>query len=189
MLIEGGTGNGYKAKVTEENQLAVVAETHPLIFEQSFKHGDTYTFAQLASQAVGASGEEVLATIENTSSAKLLCISHIHVCAYDGHGFVRVYAGSVSGEDGTAFTPLNHNRTSGGVAEATVHVSDGTLTSTGGSQVCTKALSPENPCAELSFQGSIILGLNDTMDVRFLEQAGATPAVGLCIEGFYIDKE
>ncbi len=186
-MIRDGRGSGRLAGVTEAKQLMTQAECQELIFHQSINHGLTFTLAQLASQAVGASGEEVLCHIQNTSSTKYLCISHIHVPAYDGHGFVRVYVASTYSSGGTAYTPGNHNRQSGKVAEATVYASNGSLAVSGGAQVCTKGLSPECPTADMSFNGSIILGLNDTVDVRFLEQAGATPAVGLCVEGYYID--
>ncbi len=189
MFIENGAGDGgFIAKVSKGLQLLTQSENHPLVFHQSMNHGLTFTMAQLAAQTVTASAEEILCTIANTDPARWLCINHIHVAAYDGHGLARVYVGSVSGADGTAYTPGNHNRKSGNVALATVYVSDGTLTVTGGTQVCTKGISPEHPTAEITFNGSVILGLNDTLDVRFFEQAGATPDASLCVEGFYYDK-
>jgi len=187
--IRDGTGEGYLAKVTQYNQLVTVAEVHQLIFRQSFIFGEAYTLAQVQSQVVTASSEEILCHITNTSDTTVLCISHVHICAYEGHGFGRITVASSYAAGGTIYTPGNHNRTSGNTAEATVYTSDGALTVTGGAQVCTKALSPETPTLEMSFNGSIILGLNNTMDVRFLEQAGATPLVGLCVEGYFLIQE
>ena len=187
--LQDATGKNVWAGVTDANQLKTQSESQELIFYQSYEKGGAYTLAQVASQVVTASSEEVLCHIQNTSSTKWLCISHIHICGYEAHGFGRVYVASSYSSGGTAYTPGNHNRQSGNQAEATIYVSDGALTVSGGAQVCTKALSPETPTLEMSFNGSIILGLNDTMSVRFLEQAGATPAVGLCVEGYYIDRK
>lgn len=191
MFIEGiGDGAIYRVKVSKDNRLYVVSEEHPLIFHQSFHHGGTFTLAQTATPfAVVANTEEILAHIQNTSTTKLLCISHVHVSAWEGHGLARVYVASTYGANGTAYTAGNHNRTSGEVASATIYnATDATMTATGGAQVCNKGLSPETPCADMYFQGSIILGLNDTVDIRFFEQAAATPTVSVCVEGFYVDK-
>lgn len=187
MKLESAGVISYGQLVSKDGQALVEAELHPLLFERSFHDGDTYTLALLASGAVGASGTEILATIQNTSTTQLLCIESVIVCGDDAQGFAQVWTGNTSGGDGTAFTPLNHNRSSGRTAEATVYVSDASLTSTGGTQVCQKGLSPELSTAEMHFQGSLILGLNDTCDVRFLEQDAATPNVGVCVTGFYID--
>lgn len=190
MQIEGiGDGATYKAKVTKKNQLETKAEIHVLSFEQSFHHGLLYTLALLASSAVGASGTEVLATILNTDPSLLLCIDRINAQGDDPQGFFQVWVDSVSGADGTAYTPVNHNRRSGNMALATVYVTDTTLTATGGSQVAQKGVSPESPSVEFDFGGGLILGLNDTMDLRFLEQDAATPNVGFSITGFYVEPE
>ncbi len=186
--IRDGSGSGYLAAVTSDNQLKTQSESRELIFYQSLIHGETYTLAQVANQAVTASSEEVLCHIKNTSATKYLCISHIHVAAYEGHGFARVYVASTHSSNGTSYTPGNHNRQSGNIAEATVYVADGSLAVSGGAQVCTKGVSPEDTTVEMSFDGSIILGQNHTLDVRFLEKAAATPDVALCVEGYYIDK-
>lgn len=188
MIQEDGTGRGYKVKVTKNNQLVVRGEIHDVAFHQSFHHGDTYTLAYLASQAITASGEDCLAHIANTSATQLLCIDKVHVAGNDAQCFVRCYVDSVSGGDGAAFTPVNHNRTSGRVASATVQVHDGSFTDpTGGSAVASAAISPETQACFFDFQGSVILGLNDTFDVRALEQAAGTPAMTCIVTGFYID--
>jgi len=184
--IEDGTGSGRSATVTSDNQIATRSESHSLIFHASRHYESAYSLVEVASQAVGASGEEVLGHVQNTSTIELLAINNINVVGYEAHGFCRVYVASAYAAGGTAYTPGNHNRTSGKVASATCYASNGSLTVTGGVQVCTVAISPESPDAKFDFTGSLILGLNDTMDVRFLEQAGATPALGLCIEGYYL---
>jgi hypothetical protein len=187
MIIKDGAGTGNTAQVTAQNQLRVLAAAYPLAYERSRFQGDTYTLAALELIAVGASGTEILATIKNTSATQLLVIDSVLVTGYDAHGTAQIFAGSVSGDDGTAYTPLNHNRTSGRVASATVYVSDATLTATGGTLIMQKGLSPETPQAEMMLEGTLLLGLNDTMDVRFLEQAAATPNVGVIVVGFYVD--
>jgi len=186
MFIEDGRGSGKLTSVTDAQQLEVQSESRELIFYQSWTHGEAYTLAQVANQTVTASAEEVLCHIKNTSNTKYLCISHIHVAGYGANGFARVYVDSTYSSDGTAYTPGNHNRQSGNTAEATVYVADGSLAVAGGAQVCTKGIATEDTTAEMDFNGSIILGLNDTMDVRFLEKAGATPDVALCVEGYYL---
>jgi len=193
-MIRDGKGKGYLAQVTSGNQLKTQAETHELIFYQSFHNAETYTLGQVQSVVLTPSVENVLCHITNTSGTKMLCISHIHVGGYlattGAYGFVRVYGSTTLGSStGAAYTPVNHNRTSGNAAEATVRISNaaGSLTATGGAQACTKAISPESPTAEMSFNGSIILGLGDTADIRMFELAGGAPTVCLCVEGYYID--
>lgn len=185
-IIKDGTGTGYSAKVTDGSQLLTQTESRSIMFHRSFEHSSVFTFAQVAEETMTASTENILCHITNTSTTDLLCISHIHVSGYEAHGFARVYVASAYSSGGATYTPGNHNRTSGAAADATVYVNSSGLSVTGGAQVCTSGLSPETTTAVLTFSGSILLGHNNTLDVRFREMAGATPSIALCVEGFYV---
>ncbi len=190
LQIQDGTGSSYALKINKDGQAHTVTESHDLMFHQSLHFGQAYSFVEVQGAVVTQNTEVVLAHIKNTSKTRYLCINHVYVSSLGvGTGLVRLYVGSVYGSGGSSYTPPNHNLVSGNVAEATVNISatGNLITASGGSQVCTKAIIAEHPTAEMNFDGSIILGLNNTFDVRMLEGNVGTPTIAVCVEGFYID--
>jgi hypothetical protein len=172
-LVEDGTGRGYKAAVTDENQLATVAEIHELQHHISRTQGEVYQIIGLET-AITASTQTVL-HIKNTSSTLKMVVSYIRMqiagesggtaltdaATYFQMGFGRTY---VSG--GALVTPVNMNVTSANSAPCTAYndspVMAGTFTEIDRWYPNGDAMQVFNK------HGSLILGLNDTMEIRLV---------------------
>ena len=169
--IEDGTGTGQRAGVTNENQVLVQAEIHELQHHLSRHKGQVY---QIIGQetAVNNSTHTIL-HIKNTSSTYLMFVSYIRMqCmklsggtaiptseTYFQMGFGRTYSSG-----GSAVTPVNMSRTSANIAPVTVYDDSPTLA---GTFVEADRWYPYQDMMTFNKHGSLILGLNDTMEVRF----------------------
>ena len=172
MLIEDGQGKGFVAGVTDENQLKVLAENHELQHHESIVSGQVYQ-AQSIDTGITAKTQTLL-HLKNNYPARLLVITFIRFQAITntaskpvvGEYFETGFGRTIS-SGGTATTPVNMNSTSGNVASVTATGIDPTMTGTFTTvdRVYHKASGDEYVYNK---QGSIILGLNDTFEVRFL---------------------
>ena len=162
--------NGTVAGVTSENQLQVEAEVHELQHHISRKKGQSY-------QVTGETDTLTAATIpvlhiRNDDPDRKLVISFIRMGIVDSNAtmptatdyFQMGFDATVTG--GTATIPVNMNRNSGADALATATASTPT---SAGTFLETDMWPPKEDGDRNSFnkQGSVILGLNDTFEIRF----------------------
>jgi len=92
-IIKDGTGSGFTAGITKENRLLTQTLNHSLAFHQSFLNARTYSFAEVQSETMTASTENILCHIINNSNTQLLCINYVVVSGHEAHGFARAYVG------------------------------------------------------------------------------------------------
>jgi len=169
--IVDGTGSGREVLVTKDNELVTVAHTEPLQHVLSIRDGEAY-------QVLGDTGSvtnttQVILHIQNTSSTKLLVATYIRVQAIDlaggtalpsGQTFWQIGFGTTVSSGGAARTPTNLNRTSGNTADVTA-LSTPTIAGTFTEIDRYYSLSSEE-MEVFNKQGSIVLGKNDTLDIR-----------------------
>jgi len=170
MLIEDGQGTGYKAHVTNENELSVRA-----VFESIQRHrsenGDAYQVIGDFT-AVNNSTFTVL-HIKNTHTSKVMYITYIRVQpitlsggAFSSDTFFSIGTGRTVGSGGTAVTPVNMNLGSGKTANATCTDNNPTMA---GTYTEFDRWYPEGNAKMQVFnkEGAISLSQNDTIEIKF----------------------
>jgi len=173
MIIKSGVGNGYSAKVTDNNQLEVVSESKTLQHWRSINKG--LVFQVIGDKATLSAATIPILHIQNTSAEKRLVITYIRLqqvgCSAAGidstthyfqTGFGRTYSSG-----GTAVTPVIVNRSSANVAEATCYDNNPTLAGTF-QEIDRYYPSKASDAVVYNKEGSIILGLNDTFECRIV---------------------
>lgn len=172
LQIEDGRGSGMLAKVTETFQLETRSESHELQHHISRNDGNAYQVLSIDTGITATT--QTLLHLKNNDSSKALIVSFIRMQAitdtaskpvageYFEMGFGRTVASG-----GTAATPVNLNSTSGNTASITATGVEPTMAGT--FQSIDRQYNIAS-CEEVPFskQGSIILGLNDTFEVRFV---------------------
>ena len=179
LQIEDGTGKGNLAKVTEENQLIIRGETHELQHHQSRRNQQVY---QVISVDTGITAKtQTLLHLINNDANRDVVVSFIRMQAITDTAskpvvgeYFEIGFGRTVSSGGTAATPVNVNQKSGNTASVTCTGIDPTMagTFTAIDRIYNKASGDEYV---FNKQGSIILGLNDTLEVR-LVSAGAGEA-------------
>jgi hypothetical protein len=186
MIIEDGTGSGgFKAKVDERNELHVTSSTKTKEHEISQDDGLAF-FANTADTAdtltATATGGAML-YLKNTSATKKLTVEKILTSADTAGGVVKwmknVVVGSIS--DNNIHTPVNNNFASGFTAEALCYSwdesNDGLGGLTGGTILKTFITGAGFTVHPLD--GSIILGLNDSITVYYKVAGGGEFEAGI----------
>ena len=115
MQIQGGTGNGYSAKVNSENQIHVYAETESEIQHTSREEGQAYIWTIASALAA----DKNLLWIRNDNTDEPLIIDSIMVGCDDATGLVELWVGYGNTAGGGTVTGVNLNRASNNVALAT----------------------------------------------------------------------
>ncbi len=177
--IEDGGGSGRLARVTKQQQLKVCSESHHIQHHHSRFFGDVY---QVISTDTGiTAATQTLLHLKNTDSTKLLVVSYIRMQAITDTAskpvvgeYFEVGFGRTVSSGGTATTPVNSNRTSGNIANVTATGVDPTMAGTF-DQIDTIYNTASAEDSKYTKEGSLILGLNDTIEVRFTS-AGAGEA-------------
>jgi hypothetical protein len=116
MIIDGGTGTGYKAEVDNQNRLASIATMETALHHASVKHGLAFSWTAVSADLAG--GDTGL-LVCNDDPDRLLHVDSLYVWSDVPTQFkihFPVYSASF---DGTAVTGLNLNRTSNVTALAT----------------------------------------------------------------------
>jgi len=114
MIIQGGTGNGFAAKVTDGNQLAVYSESLESVSHASQFHGKAFTWT--ASADINAT--DSILWLRNDSATENLIVDTIAVSS-DAAGSWFVYCPVNATPDGNTITGVNMNRGSSLLATAT----------------------------------------------------------------------
>lgn len=162
--------DGTIAGVTHGNQLLVQAESHELQHHISRHHSNTYQAISIDT-GITAQDQTVFHMINNSSTHNCV-ISFIRIVDittittkvvgnYFEMGFGRTVASS-----GTETTPVNMNVSSGKVAPVTVTGIDPTMS--GSFTAIDRFYTVLGDEVILNKHGSIILGLNDTFEIRFI---------------------
>lgn len=191
--IEDGTGSGRKVAVTSEFQLKTQAETQQLQHHISRNTGQVYQ--TVGRETAIAAATQTILHLKNTSTTKNMVITFMRMqlvgeaggtavpdpATYFQIGFGRTYSSG-----GTAVTPVNVNTNSGNVAAITAYdnspVMAGTFTEI-------DAWYPDGSAMQIfNKQGSVILGFNDTIEVRLVTDHTSGLAYAR-LTSMFIDKE
>ena len=159
MIIEGGTGNGYKAKVTDENFLAVVAVIVPNISHVSEEESLAFTLP--FTQATDAGADAGILYIKNTSTLNLIFSQlWLSTTAADTIYTKTGVIGTPSG--GTTPVPVNMNTGSAKVADGTFHQHTDIVGISGGSTTWRSYFTANAISQRLYFEDGFVLAPNGT---------------------------
>lgn len=126
MLIDDGTGRGYRAKVDDENRVFIDGVATMCDHHANHHHGEAYTMDIDGVQTDGVS--YWLAIIKNTSDIDLQITEIVGwVPSFSNTQIYEAYIGGtfVYATNGTAVTPANLNGGSGKTATGDFYVNDG----------------------------------------------------------------
>jgi len=170
-MIKDGTGTGLMARVTDENALKTVTESHELQHHISRDSG--LTFQALSVDTGITAKTQTVMHLKNDDPARILVISFIRMQAVTNTAskpvvgeYFEVGLGRTVVSGGTTTTPVNMNASSGNTASVTATGIDPTMTGT--FTAIDRWYNEGNGELVYNKQGSIILGLNDTFEVRLV---------------------
>ena len=167
LQVEDGTGRGFRAGVTSENQLRTEAEIHELQHHISLNEGQVYQ--AIGVHTVGSAGKKVILHIRNNDPSRFMVISYMRIQYPGGDGTIDAATYFDCGLDttytsgGTEVTPVNMNASSGNVASVVAYDDNPTV---GGSFAEFDRLYPDKTMEFFNKHGSLILGFDDTMSWR-----------------------
>jgi len=166
----GGTG----AFVTSQNQLEVKAESVAQQHYISKKQGGTFQVA--GNSGTLTAGDTTILHIRNDSADKQMVVTYMRAQltnvsggAFDDLGdYLEFGFGRTVTSGGTAVLPVNMNRSSGVVAPVTATEANPTVAGTFISVGDTVHPTASGEAYVYNKEGSVILGLNDTMEMRYV---------------------
>jgi hypothetical protein len=191
IILESGVGNADKLGITSENQAKVQAEIHELQHHVSWTDGQCYQTIGYESAITNTT--QTILHIKNTSSTKNFVVSYMRLqivgesggtalpaaATFFSLGFGRTYSSG-----GRSVTPVNMNQTSGNVAALTCYDDSPTLAGT--FTEFDNWYPDSGAMITYNKHGSLILGLNDTMEIRLT--TNHTAGTGFArVTGFFID--
>jgi len=184
MIIQGGTGNGYSAEVSEENRLQVDAYMKTKFAVASAVHGWAYSWTAVSADVAAGVGGIYLV---NTSTTKNLFIESVFLFADVPNQFKIWCPATYTAPDGTAIVGLNLNRTSGNAAEASCTANE-TNNAFAAAQTILTVRNNEATADEfglsVDFHGALILGYHDAVEVELVAD---TAAFECTIFGYFHD--
>lgn len=164
--------DGTLAGITSDHQLLTRAESHELQHHVAINNAQTYQVISIDTGITATT--QTLMHIKNTSSTKNLVISFIRMEAITNTAskpvvgeYFEIGFGRTVGSGGTAATPVNTNTASGNTAEATCTGIGPTMAGTF-TLIDRKYHQANGDETTFNKQGSIIVGQDDTFEVRFL---------------------
>lgn len=187
--IRDGGGSGRNAHLSEENQVLVRAENNELQHHVAWK--DAQTYQAIASDGGITAKTQTILHLKNTSQTQYLVISYIRLLDMTsittnaaGHYFTFGFDDTVS-SGGSAVTPVNTNRNSGNTADIVATTGDPTMG--GGFVEIDRAYTVAGNQITYNKAGSIILGLNNTFDIRLTSTGTGT--AGARVTFMMLDKD
>lgn len=191
IFIEDGQGGGNKVGVTSEFQMKTQAESHELQHHISWQAGQCYQI--LGEITTVAAASETVLHIANDNATMNFIVSYIRlqlagesggtalsdVATYFELGFGRTYASG-----GVAQLPVNMNRTSGNLATLTCY--DESAVMAGTFIQFDKWYPGADQMQTYNKHGSLILGFNDTLEIRLVTDHTAGNALAR-VTGFFKD--
>ena len=172
--IEDGAGSGVQAKVDSNKELLVKSNSASLQHIISERDGEAYqVIGDFAS--VNNSTHTVL-HIKNTSATKFLVVTYIRLQTIDLAGgtappnaglYWQIGKNRTVSSGGTAVTPANVNFASGKTAEATCTDNNPTMAGTF-VELDRYYIQSEADAVVYNKEGSIVLGKDDTLEIRIV---------------------
>jgi len=161
--------SGHIAGVTHDNQLLTRTESHELQHHTAFHKGESYQ-VQYIDTGITAKTQTIL-HIRNDDPTRKLVMSYVRI-QHVGDAtmpavtdYYEIGTGTTVGSGGSAVTPVNTSPSSGKSASVTVTGNDPTMAGTLG-VLDTHFLESNGNELVYNKHGSIVLGLNDTFEIR-----------------------
>ena len=186
MIIYGGTGNGYSAKVTKTNRLNTSARTASRLYYASVDDGRAFTWTGISADVAAALGGMYLT---NTSQVRQLHITKMYLYADVPTQFKIWCPATYVAPDGTSVVGVNLNRTSANVAEATCTVNETNNAFAAAQVICTvrgNELTSDQFGQWVDFEGALVLGYHDAVEVELVAD---TAAFEITIFGYFDDND
>jgi hypothetical protein len=183
MILEGGTGNGYKAKVDVHNRLWVRATAESALHHQSIEHGNAFSWTAVSAD-INTGDTAIL--VCNDDPDRVLVIDHVYLWA-DVAAQFKVHVPAYAAFDGTAIVGVNLNRTSNKIALATAKADDEQNAFVAANTILTlhtNELATDQYAVEADFKNSLVLGYHDTVAIDIIGESAAYDAT---IWGYYQD--
>ena len=178
MIITGGTGNGYSAKVDDENRLFTLAVT-----EEEYAHAAHQGNAYIWTATADWGADKNALFLRNDNTVKPLAIRGI-ACSPAAAAQFEIGYGTGNTVAGTTVTGSNLDLGSGKVALATGRHTNTNCDAMAGLTVLHTFWSGVTNTI-VPFNGSLILGYNDEIGVGIITDVGSTT---VSIFGYYVDE-
>ena len=176
MILEDGTGNGYKARVDGDNRLRVYAVTEDHITHSSETEGNSYVWTATADW--GADKNALWLRNDNTSARlaiETISVSPAAACQ------IEIGIGSGNTVGGTEVTGSNLNLGSGNVAEATCRHTNTNCDASAGLTVI-KTFWGAVKDNEVNYRGALMLDYLGEVGIGLITDVGSTTVT---ITGYY----
>jgi len=171
--IEDGTGKGYQVKINNENRMEVLSVSQELQHHISRDEQQVYQVVGELTDAIN--GTNTVLHIKNNSPTLHGVVSYIRLQTPGASGdgswlpdkgtYFQIGKDTSYSSNGTAVTPVNMNFISGNIADLTVYKDNPVVT---GSFSEFDRWYPNYDMIEFNKHGSLILGLDDTMEIRLV---------------------
>jgi hypothetical protein len=181
MIIEGGTGNGYKARVDEDNRLWVRATAESALHYESLENGNAYAWTAVSAD-INTGDTAIL--VCNDDPDRSLIIDHAYLWT-DVAAQFKVHVPAYAAFDGTAIVGVNLNRTSNKIALATAKADDEQNTFAAANTILTvhtNELATDVFGVNIDFKNALVLGYHDTVAIDIIGESAAFEAT---IWGYY----
>jgi len=176
MMIEGGTGNGYRAGVSSENRLKADCVTNKLAAQVTLSHAGTFSWAA-ATADLGA--DENIIWLRNDDPNEILFIDGIVVGTL-ALADVEIYISEGSAVAGAAIVGVNLRPGSGRVALATCRSANTNVDAGAGSTLLATGYCNGN--LHRPVEGKLALGYLQEVSINIVTDVGGCNAT---ITGFY----
>ena len=180
MLIEDGTGGGYKAQVTSEKMVRTYAMVESEISHVSERHGDAYVWTATADWG----GDKNAIWLRNNDTDANVIIQKIVISA-PAAAVIEVYVGTGNTSGGTAITGVNMNRGSGKIANATCTHTN-TNVDEGSSMTLLGTVHTGATPVTIDFEGALILAYYDEVALNIVTDVAST---SINIMGYFHSPE
>jgi len=174
--IEDGKGRNGNVAVTTQQQLKVQSESHELQHYISRVFGEVYQVG--GEHNLSSSGTKNVLFIQNTSTTQRLVVNFIRVqgiatgVSLPTTGtYFAMHFGDQYTSGGIVSTPVNINRSSGKSASSISYTNNPTLDEIKTIKFDKWLLESQGKENDYNKQGSIILGANDSLTIKFVTEA------------------
>ena len=172
LMIEDGTGQGYKLKIDDENRAVVKAIRESL--EAHISHEEGQLYSATATDAAQATTEYGF-YLKNTSTDKYLIISKFVVTAEQADVVWALHEVTGTAGGSAAITPKNLNLSSGNAAEATCYAGTAAVSGlTSAGTIMQKYHGAAKSTFSLDVSGAIVLGQGDAIALYYTGTGGVT---------------
>jgi hypothetical protein len=172
MILEDGTGDGYKASVTSENQVRTESVTSNESNHANHDHGWAYT---ISFSATPTGAGDCFLYVKNTADEDMIINGGGLYCEADEYFDIKLGDGGTA-SGGSTIIPVNLNAGSGNTADGTFLSGNDITGLSGGSVVYRIYHATSKETTNSTFPQSIVLPKNSVL--TFYAQTGTTALAG-----------